>query len=416
MAGKARDRGESDVAADGPSRRGFLYGGAALGLGAVAGAAAERQGLIPGFAAPPRPDAAGLNGASTVPFFGVHQAGVETPPPAFATYFAFDLKPDVDRAALARMMRVLSDDARRLMAGEPALADLEPELAARPANLAVTFGFGREFVRRANPTAVPTWLGSLPPLGIDRLEARWNDGDLLVAIGGDDAMTIAHAGRLIRRDTDRFASLRWRQAGFRRSYGTDPAGHTMRNLFGQVDGTVNPTPGTADFAKVVWASAPGWLAGGTSMVLRRIRMDLDNWDKVDRVGRENTIGRRLSDGAPITGERESDIPDLDAVDSIGFPVINSAAHVRRAHGATPEERFLRRPYTYDETPPEGQLSDVGLLFATFQADVNRQYVPVQRRLDEADLLNTWTTPVGSAVFAIPPGCAEGGFVGETLLG
>ncbi len=190
----------------------------------------------------------------------------------------------------------------------------------------------------------------------------------------------------------------------------------MRNLFGQVDGTANPEPGSRDFADVVWASDPGWLAGGTSLVLRRIRMDLDGWDKVDRSGRENTIGRRLSDGAPLTGGRETDAPDFDAVDALGFPVINSDAHIRRAHGANPGERFVRRPYTYDETPPAGELSDVGLLFATFQADVDRQYLPVQRRLAEADLLNVWTTPVGSAVFAIPPGCGEGGYVGETLLG
>ncbi len=48
--------------------------------------------------------------------------------------------------------------------------------------------------------------------------------------------------------------------------------------------------------------------------------------------------------------------------------------------------------------------------------MDAQFVPLQRRLDELDLLNRWTTPVGSAVCAIPPGCAEGGYVGEQLLG
>jgi dye decolorizing peroxidase len=48
--------------------------------------------------------------------------------------------------------------------------------------------------------------------------------------------------------------------------------------------------------------------------------------------------------------------------------------------------------------------------------VERQFVPIQRRLDELDMLNTWTVPVGSAVFAVPPGCAEGGFVGDVLFG
>ncbi|WP_090763131.1 hypothetical protein [Nonomuraea maritima] len=36
-------------------------------------------------------------------------------------------------------------------------------------------------------------------------------------------------------------------------------------------------------------------------------------------------------------------------------------------------------------------------------------------LSEADLLNEWTTPVGSAVFAVPPGCRQDGWIGESLL-
>lgn len=43
-------------------------------------------------------------------------------------------------------------------------------------------------------------------------------------------------------------------------------------------------------------------------------------------------------------------------------------------------------------------------------------MPVQRTLAELDLLNQWTTPIGSAVFALPPGAEPGGWVGETLLG
>ena len=56
-----------------------------------------------------------------------------------------------------------------------------------------------------------------------------------------------------------------------------------------------------------------------------------------------------------------------------------------------------------------------MLFGALQANVTEQYVPIQRALDEADLLNVWTTPIGSAVFAIPPGCAKGGYLGQALL-
>ena len=56
----------------------------------------------------------------------------------------------------------------------------------------------------------------------------------------------------------------------------------------------------------------------------------------------------------------------------------------------------------------------GLIFASYQADLAAQFLPIQARLAEFDLLNFWTTPIGSAVFAIPPGCAEGGTLGDTL--
>jgi dye decolorizing peroxidase len=32
-----------------------------------------------------------------------------------------------------------------------------------------------------------------------------------------------------------------------------------------------------------------------------------------------------------------------------------------------------------------------------------------------DILNVWTTPIGSSEFVIPPGCLRGGYIGETLL-
>ena len=151
------------------------------------------------------------------------------------------------------------------------------------------------------------------------------------------------------------------------------------------------------------------------MVVRRIAMNLDTWDRLDRDGREQSVGRRLSDGAPLTGTREHDEPDFAATTPLGFPVIPEFSHMRRARSDEPRERIFRRGYNYDDEARGEQISSSGLVFIAFQADVDTQYVPLQRRLDELDLLNEWTTPIGSAVFAVPPGCAEGGFIGETLL-
>lgn len=396
-------------ARSGSTRRQFLLGGAVAGVGAAAAIGADTALNAAAQEPPPAPP----HGEQTVPFHGEHQAGIDTAAQAHGFFVALDLHDTTDRADLTRMMRILTDDAARLTQGAPALADSEPELAASPARLTVTFGFGPRFVERAGGSR-PDWLGPLPEFGIDRLDPGLGDGDLLLQVAADDPLTVAHASRMLLKDTRSFASVRWTQQGFRRAHGTVAPGTTMRNLFGQVDGTTNPAPGTADFDRVVWAT-DGWLAGGTGMVVRRIQMDLDKWDELDRGGREQSVGRYLASGAPLTGTDEFDEPDFEATTVIGFPVIPEFSHLRRARSENPDERIFRRAYNYDDGGTGAEVSDAGLIFVSFQADVDRQFVPLQRRLDQLDLLNEWTVPIGSAVFAIPPGCREGGFIGESLL-
>jgi dye decolorizing peroxidase len=393
----------------GPSRRSLLTAGLA-GLG---GAAAGAVGAAALADEPPAPPADAI-GQARVPFFGVHQAGVDTSPQACAAFIAFDLEPEVDREALTRLLRLWTDDAARLTQGEAALADTEGELAETPSRLTVTLGLGPGALDLVGlPHHERRGVGPLPPFDVDRLEDRWSAGDLLLQVCADDRLTVAHAVRMLTKDAGTFGRLRWRQDGFQRHAGVGPQGSTARNLMGQVDGTANPVPGTDDFTSVVWIP-DGPLAGGTTLVLRRIRMDLDRWDLLDRRDRELVIGRRLSDGSPLTGETESDPPDLDATDANGLLVIPEFAHVRRAHPSTTSARILRRPYSYQQVGSDG-APESGLLFTAFQSDVQEQFVPVQRSLAELDLLNQWTTPVGSAVFLVPPGCRPGGYLGDTVV-
>ncbi|WP_454132298.1 Dyp-type peroxidase [Microbacterium lacticum] len=394
----------------GPSRRQFLLGGAVASVGAATAIGVDYALNQQATAAPA---SVPLNGAEAVPFHGVHQAGIDTDAQAHAAFVALDLRDSTDRDALVRMMGILTDDAARLTQGTPALADSEPELAVSPARLTVTFGFGPGFVARANGNA-PTWLGPLPAFSIDRLQPEYSDGDLLIQIAADDPLTVAHTTRMLLKDSRSFATVRWTQHGFRRAYGSVAPGTTMRNLFGQVDGTTNPKPGTTDFDTVVWATT-GWLAGGTSTVIRRTHMDLDKWDRLDRSGREQSVGRTLNNGAPLTGAKEHDEPDFTATTAIGFPVIPEFSHLRRARSENTAERIFRRAYNYDNTPTGEQISDSGLIFVSYQADVAAQFTPIQQRLADLDLLNEWTVPIGSAVFAIPPGCDPDGFIGDTLL-
>jgi dye decolorizing peroxidase len=62
----------------------------------------------------------------------------------------------------------------------------------------------------------------------------------------------------------------------------------------------------------------------------------------------------------------------------------------------------------------GELES-GLLWTAYARDLTKQYLPVQKRLAEFDLLNQWTTPVGSAVFAIARGVEPGQILAEELF-
>lgn len=415
-------------------RRTFLTGGVAavggaltaLGGSAVLHAARTADDGAPGTEPASAPAAVrtatdalgaetGTLGSVTVPFRGPHQAGVTTPPQSFATFVALDLLPGTDRAALIRLMRIWTQDAERLTSGTPALGDTEPELATAPSSLTVTVGYGQGVFDAAGLAGrKPAWLAPLPAFAIDRLERAWSGGDLVLQACANDPVALAHTVRVLLKGAQTFATVRWVQQGFRPAIGSIPQGATMRNLMGQLDGTRNLAAGADDH--LIWnAGTPTWLAGGTSMVIRRIAMDLEGWDAVDRPAREEVIGRRLSDGAPLTGEHEHDEPDLTAVNDLGLPVIAEYAHVRRARSDNPDERFLRRVYSYDDPPVTGALSNSGLLFVTFQADVTRQFVPIQQRLADLDLLNRWTSPVGSAVFVVPPGAMPGTYLGQGLL-
>ncbi|MGY5766020.1 Dyp-type peroxidase [Brachybacterium sp. DNPG3] len=432
-----------------PGRRQLLLAGTAgagaVGVGAAAIGLDRALGSGGGSSAS---DASGasdasaalLHGGATVPFHGEHQAGIATPAQGFASFIALDLREDVDREGIIRMLRLLTDDAARLTQGRAALADTEEEMAEDPASLTVTVGFGPGLLQRAE-REVPAWLAPLPAFEIDELEDAFIDGDLLLQVCADDPLTLAHAARMLLKDARSFTTVRWVQQGFRRAWGTQRPGTTLRNLFGQLDGTANPLPTGADggeadgadagdadsFARTVWITE-GDFAGGTSMVIRRIRMDLDEWDRVDRTAREESTGTRLADGAPLTGGTEGSDPDFEAVSENGFAVIAEFSHMRRARGVDEAgsgsgsesgggETIFRRPYNYELAPEIGseELSDSGQIFVSFQADVLGQFVPIQQRLSDLDLLNQWTTPIGSAVFAIPPGCAEGEYLGQTVL-
>lgn len=401
--------------AAGVSRRSVLAGMtglAGLGVGAAAGVGIGRSDRR-------EPEAA--LASQTVDFYGTHQAGIVTPPQAHANFVGLDLVDPRDPATLAGILRLWSQDGARLVQGVPGLADPEPELAPNPSRLTVTVGLGPGAFDAAPLRAKrPGWLGPLPSFAIDRLQDRWGQTDLIVHVGSDDPLTLAHATRILTAEVRTLVKTRWVQRGFRTARGTQPDSQTQRNLFGQIDGTVQPAADRYD--ELIWddgADQP-WLAGGTSMVVRRIAMHMDTWEALDRGGREFALGRRLGNGAPLTGTEEHDEPDFTATKNT-FPVIPETSHIARAHRRADHEQFLRRSYNYDE-PPEPPVdgmpadsSNIGLVFVTYQRDPVKQFVPVQQRLSDLDHLNEWTTPIGSAVYAMLPGAEPDRPLGYSLF-
>ena len=345
-------------------------------------------------------------------FYGPHQPGIELDIQAVTNMVAFDIKDSMTKSDMLRWMRLLTDDIARLTRGEPVLADPAPELAIGAARFTAYVGFGPSLFQKLGLNAqLPEGFSPLPQFSVDRLEDRYSGGDVLIHIAADDPVVLAHGTRGLVRDSMPFASVRWVQPGFAHSPGMVPAGLTHRNLMGQVDGTANPALGSEDFDSVVWIDdGPQWIRGGTLLVFRRIAMQLDTWDQLGAPAKEEVIGRKLNNGAPLTGTVESDTPDLSARHPNGLLVIPEFAHIRRSAPQAEQERIFRRPFSYDSGISERGSMDVGLLWTAYQRDITRQYLPIQQRLDQLDLLNKWTVPIGSAVFAIP-----GGVQGDQLL-
>ncbi len=299
--------------AAGPSRRHLLLGGAA-GLataGSLGGCAAERA---PDAGATGR-DAAVERVTARRRFRGRHQPGLDDQPQPHAAFVSCTLAQPFDRDSLARLLRILTDDIERLMDGRGPLTEQEPEMASRTAALTITVGIGPALVAAAGQP-VPQWLTGLPGFAVDRLEPRWNGGDLLLQICADSPVTVAHAQRRLLAGLRSLGGPAWVQRGFREPF--EGPGTPMRNLFGQIDGTVQPEVRGSE-RDLLWVGedGPEWLRDGTTMVIRRIRMDLDTWDAVDRVGRENAIGRTLDTGAPLSAPRASatETSDLAAKDT-----------------------------------------------------------------------------------------------------
>ncbi|WP_189131528.1 iron uptake transporter deferrochelatase/peroxidase subunit [Wenjunlia tyrosinilytica] len=396
------------------SRRSVLAatGGAGLAVGAAAGAGGHA------LAASDRPLELASIGSTAVPFHGTHQAGILDPAQARGHLAAFDLKAGAGRAEATALMRRWTKAASAMTEGRAADSDNQVALDAGPASLTVTFGFGASFLKKLG-LPVPTALTPLPSFSADALDRRRGDGDLFVQIGADDALVAFNALRTLQRLAREVALPRWQMNGFNRSPGATARPMTTRNLMGQIDGTNNPEPSDPGFAAKVFVPAkgePSWMAGGSYVVVRRIRMLLDAWDHLPPDRQERVIGRRKTDGAPLSGGSETTKVDLGKQKPDGSLAIAGDAHIRvAAPEANGGATMLRRGFSFHDGFAADGAPDAGLLFVAWQADPRQGFTPVQRKLDRGDGLSRFLRHESSALFAVPGGCAPGEYVGRRLL-
>jgi deferrochelatase/peroxidase EfeB len=419
----------------GPSRRGLLAGAAGLVAGAGLGKVARA-------ATPAAP--AGVTEA----FFGPHQGGIATPAQTNSYFAAFDLvAKTVDE--VTTMLRLWTDAAQRMTAGETArpLGDdvsiVGPDggsaLGLAPSRLTITFGFGaglfvKNGVDRYGLAARrPDALVDLPKFNGDQLQPQRTGGDISVQACADDPLVAFHAVRELDRLSYGAAQIRWAQSGFLPQTG---AGETPRNLMGFKDGTVNPAlggaPGAPDaprgFDDVVWVGedGPDWMRGGSYMVVRRIRISLEHWDRTEIDFQEQVIGRHKYSGAPIGKANENEPLDLDRADKDGNPRIADNAHVRLGAASVNDgAQILRRSYSYNDGvsftaerwPPwrQGMLYDAGLMFVAYQRDPRSGFIKIYENMSKLDALNQFTTHTGGGLFACPGGVREGEIIGERLF-
>ncbi|HXC26912.1 MAG TPA: iron uptake transporter deferrochelatase/peroxidase subunit [Stellaceae bacterium] len=454
-------RGGRHGAADGASgatRRGFFTHIAGI---AAAGAALTAESTAPALAK--TDPAAPAQDAQVEPFWGKNQGGILTPPQGHTYFAALDLTTE-KRDDIIALLKAWTNAAAQLASGKPIDTFTRTELAYNydttttttttassdptptpvslsdsgeadglsPARLTLTFGFGAGLFEKDGKDRYglakqrPAALADLPHFAGDELAPERTGGDLSIQACADDPQVAFHAVRQLARLADDVAQVRWAQTGFLPGYKAD---QTPRNLMGFRDGTNNPSiADPAAMAEFIWVGTegPDWMRGGSYMVTRRIRMALEHWDKSKLDLQEQTFGRHKPSGAPIGLKNEKDTLDLDATDKDGNYLIAENSHVRLAAAASNDgARILRRAYSYNDGvnftaerwPPwrQGLEYDAGLFFISYQRDPRTGFVKLFEKMAKLDMLNQFVTHVGGGLFAIPPGAAQGEFIGQKLF-
>lgn len=241
---------------------------------------------------------------AAISFYGQHQAGITTPAQNFICFGAFDVTTK-DVREVKKLLQAWTKVAVVMSNGQM-IGETNEDLNLPPSDtgeaaglstsrLMITFGAGASlFDKRFGLAAKrPAAFPDLPVFLADNLQPQWCGGDLCIQVCADDVQVAFHALRNFVRIAQGTAVLRWTQEGFQRSTQADPLGSTPRNLLGFKDGTGNPdTTDEGMMNKVVWVqpnTGAAWMEDGTYMVVRKIRMRIEVWDRSTLKDQEDTF-------------------------------------------------------------------------------------------------------------------------------
>ena len=405
------------------SRRGFLGAGLFAG-GALVGGTVGRATASDDEPAPK---------SDVVEFYGAHQAGVTTAAQDRLMFATLDVTTS-DKTELMHLLGRWSAMASRFTQGKqvaerddnPAVPPKDTgETMDMPAeNLTITVGFGASLFddRFGLADRMPAALAPFGPLpGSAAMDPQISDGDLCIQACADDPQVVFHAVRNMVRAARGVAVLRWSQLGFGRASATGAGQSTPRNLFGFKDGTRNihadDKTAVSDHVWVGSETDQPWMDGGTYLVARKIRMEIETWDADFLADQEKIFGRKKADGAPLTGGGE--FTDVDfAAKKDGELVVDANSHIALSAPETNNGiKILRRGYNYTDGMHAGTGKlDAGLFFIAFQKDPHKQFVVLQTRLGKSDLMNEYITHIGGGTWACPPGLSKpGDWYGKKLF-
>ena len=372
----------------------------------------------------PEDDTSAVN---KVLFYGNHQSGIATQTQSHVYFVSLKVLV-TSKNELQELFKKWTPLAVRLMNGESVSQsdtngfvppkDTGESEGLDASNLTLTFGVGPSLFEKVGlGNKKPKELQNLPHFPKDQLNPAYTGGDICIQACADDPQVAFHAVRNLIRAASGKVSLEWTQTGFNSFPIKNGKKQTPRNLFAFKDGTVNTdTESKSEMNNIVWiqpGESASWMTNGTYLIVRRIQMHLETWDRTALHEQENVFGRHRDSGAPLGKTNEKDNLEVNRLDEKGKPVMPVDSHSRLARESG--ERIHRRAFNYSSgVVDETGSYDAGLLFISFQKNP-KQFIKIQNSFGRSDKLNEYITHRGSGIFACFPGIQKGSYIGEALF-